>query len=104
MTNRKRLADVGEIEQALRFIPAHDRDMWVAIGMAIKAELGDSGFDIWDHWSQTADNYRERDARDVWRSFRGGGIGIGTLFYYARQHGWNPPHRAGYVHAEAGIP
>jgi putative DNA primase/helicase len=61
--------------------------------MAIKTELGDAGFDIWNCWSQTADNYRERDARDVWKSFRGGGVSLGTLFYYARLSGWNPPHR-----------
>ena len=67
--NRKRIADVGKIEQALGFIPAYDRDVWVKIGMAIKADLRDSGFDIWGHCSQTADNYRGRDTRDVWRVY-----------------------------------
>jgi putative DNA primase/helicase len=38
----------AEIEQALSSIPSHDREVWIQIGMAIKAELGDAGFDIWD--------------------------------------------------------
>ena len=50
------------IEQALSFIPADDRDTWIKCGMAIKAELGDAGFDAWDRWSAAADNYRARDA------------------------------------------
>jgi hypothetical protein len=82
-----------KIDQALASIPAHNRETWLQCGMAIKAELGDVGFDIWDRWSQTADNYRERDARDVWKSFHGSGVSLGTLFYHARLSGWNPPHR-----------
>ena len=33
---------------ALYSIPAEDRDTWVQMGMAIKSELGDGGFDLWD--------------------------------------------------------
>ena len=33
------------IEQALSFIPAHDRDIWIKCGMALKSEFGDAGFD-----------------------------------------------------------
>jgi putative DNA primase/helicase len=86
--NKRRPATIAEIEAALSTIPAQDREVWVQVGMAIKAELGDAGFPIWDYWSQTADNYRERDARDVWKSFKQGGVSLGTLFYYARLHGW----------------
>lgn len=88
---KQRPASPIEIEQALLSIPAQDREVWVQVGMAIKAELGDAGFDIWNAWSQTADNYKERDARDVWKSFHGGGVSLGTLFYYARLHDWNSP-------------
>ena len=86
--NQRRPATIAEIEAALSAIPAHDRDTWIQCGMAVKAELGDAGFDIWDTWSQSADNYLERDASDVWKSFHGGGVSLGTLFYYARIHGW----------------
>ena len=90
---QQRPASPVEIESALSSVSAHDRETWIQCGMAIKAELGDAGFDIWDHWSRSADNYRERDARDVWMSFKNGGISIATLFYYARLSGWNPPGR-----------
>ena len=88
MSAKRRPATIPEIEAALSSIPAQDREVWVQVGMAIKSSLGDAGFPIWDYWSQTADNYRERDARDVWKSFKqGGGVGLGTLFYYAELHG-----------------
>jgi putative DNA primase/helicase len=77
------------IEQALSFIPADDRDTWIKCGMAIKAELGDAGFDAWDWWSAAADNYRARDAAASWRSFKASdGVGIGTLFHTAKQNGY----------------
>jgi putative DNA primase/helicase len=70
-------------------IPAQDRDDWLRIGMALKSHLGDAGWPLFDDWSQTADNYRASDARNVWRSFRGSGVGIGTLVHLAKQNGWS---------------
>jgi len=78
----------NDIWSALNAVPADDRETWVKVGMAIKSELGDSGFSLWDGWSQSADNYSERAARDVWRSIKGGSIGIGTLFHIAKENGW----------------
>lgn len=72
-------------------IPADDRATWVRVGMAVKAELGDAGFDLWDRWSQMSDGYRERDAAAVWRSISvGHGVTVATLFWLARDHGWRP--------------
>ncbi len=77
------------LRHALCSIPAHDRDTWVAVGMAIHAELGDAGFDVWDAWSRQAKSYKTVDAKAVWRGFkRNGGINIGTLYHLAREHGW----------------
>ena len=33
------------IRNALSFVPAHDREIWLSMGMAIKSQLGDAGFD-----------------------------------------------------------
>ncbi len=74
----------------LSFVDAHDRETWVRMAMAVKAELGNDGFGIWDSWSQTADNYDARAARDVWRSIKDGPITIGTLVHMARENGWQP--------------
>ena len=77
------------IQAALKYVPAEDRDLWVRLGMATKAELGEKGFDVWDSWSQTAESYRERDARSVWRSLKADGrVTVGTLLYEAKSRGF----------------
>ena len=78
------------IEKALARIPADDYQTWVKLGMAVKAELGEAGFEVWNRWSQTAQNYDEASAKAAWRSFRReGGITLGTLFHEAGQYGFN---------------
>jgi phage/plasmid primase-like uncharacterized protein len=82
-------ADSIRIGTALQFIDASDRETWTRMAMAIKSELGDSGFDVWETWSQQAENYNAKAARDVWKSIRADGrISIGTLFYEAKANGW----------------
>lgn len=81
---------------ALSFIPSHDRETWVRMGMAIKSEFGEDAFEAWDSWSQGADSYNERSARAVWRSINAAGkISIGSLFHEAAANGWrdNGEHR-----------
>lgn len=76
------------LQAALAFIPADHRDTWVMMAMAVKSELGDAGFDIWDDWSQTVGNYNAQAARSVWKSCNGSGVTAGTLFHEARANGW----------------
>ncbi len=74
---------------ALYSIPAEDRDTWVQMGMAIKSELGDAGFTLWDAWSQRSERYKPADARAVWRSVKpDGGITVATLYHLAKDYGW----------------
>ena len=81
--------DIERIREALQFIDANNRDTWVRMGMAIKSEVGDAGFDIWDTWSQQGYSYNTRDARDVWKSIRANGkVTLGTLFHEAKANGW----------------
>ncbi len=83
------IGDTERIRAALNYVPAHERETWVRMGMAVKSELGDAGFDVWDGWSQQADAYNAGDARDVWRSIRGNGkVTTGTLFHEAKANGW----------------
>lgn len=81
--------EMHDIESALLYVPADDRELWLRMAMAIKTELGDDGFALWDYWSQSAGSYKESDAKAVWRSVRGSGVGIGTLIFEAKRHGWN---------------
>jgi putative DNA primase/helicase len=83
------MTDVDRIREALQFIDASDRETWLRAGMAIKSQLNGEGFELWDAWSQQADSYNAKDARDVWKSIRAdGGVAIGTLFYEAKANGW----------------
>lgn len=79
---------MNRAEHALQFISPIERDTWVAMGMALKSEFGDAAREVWMDWSRQADSFRESDARAVWRSFRGAGVSIGSLYHEARQGGW----------------
>ena len=81
--------DIQRISEALHYTPASDREHWVRMGMAIKSELGDSGFDLWEEWSQQDASFDAVAARDVWKSIRASGkVTIGTLFHEAKAQGW----------------
>lgn len=81
--------DFNRIREALQFIPASDRDTWVKMGMAIKSDLGDTGFDLWSEWSQQDESYNDQDARAVWKSIQANGkVTARTLFHEAQQHGF----------------
>lgn len=89
------MTDLRQIEAALSFIPAHDRDVWWKIGMAVKSELGEEGFPLWSEWSQNADTYKQADARAVWKSLKASGpVTIASLFGLAKDHGYRPEHPA----------
>ncbi len=82
---------INSIRAALAHLDAHDRNKWVMHGMAIKSELGEAGFPIWDDWSQTARNYQAKAAKAVWKSIKPtGGITIASLFAEAIKHGYRP--------------
>lgn len=80
--------DDARIRDAIQHINADDRDLWLQVGMAIKAHMGDAGRHLWDDWSRRSAKFNERDQGAAWRSFRRNGIGIGTLFHHAKQAGW----------------
>ncbi|WP_396268512.1 DUF927 domain-containing protein [Ideonella sp.] len=81
------------IRDALSWIPPDlDREEWVRLGMAVKAELSEAGFDLWDEWSKGGQNYTEASAREAWRSIKAGGrVKVGTLFMVAKGHGFTFP-------------
>lgn len=83
--------DESAARNALSYVDAQDRDIWVRMGMAVKSEFGADGFGMWDDWSQSADNYKAAAAKSVWRSIKTSGrIGIGSLIHEAKNGGWSP--------------
>lgn len=82
---------INAIADALNFIDSNDRETWVRMGMAVKSELGESGFSIWDEWSKGGATYKAADAKSVWKSlkqYKGKDVTIATLIYEAQQEGF----------------
>ncbi len=82
------------IRTALAHIPATlAREEWARVGMAIKSEYpDDTGRELFETWSATAEGYSASDCRSTWRSIKaGGGVGIGTLLHLAKEHGFVLP-------------
>lgn len=94
-------AEQARIVSALEAIPADcARDCWLRVGMALhglgwEGPDGDAGLEMWDAWSRTGQQkYAGRhDLETCWKSFRRGGVTLGTLFHLAEEHGWRPANR-----------
>ncbi|WP_434776851.1 LPD7 domain-containing protein [Neisseria sp. Ec49-e6-T10] len=84
------MTGTNEIRTALDYVDSHDRDLWLKMGAALKDELGEEGFPIWDQWSSSAQNYNARAAQATWKSLKQGHVRINTLFYTAMQNGYQP--------------
>ncbi|MEI8325001.1 MAG: AAA family ATPase, partial [Betaproteobacteria bacterium] len=80
--------DIARVRAALFSIPADlPRAEWVRAGMG--AHAAGLGFDDFDQWSASAPSYNAQACRATWRSFKADrGVGAGTLFAMAREHGW----------------
>ena len=81
-------ASLETARQALYFVSPMVRDVWVRMGMALKAEFGDAAKDMWLEWSQSYDGYDAGAANASWRSFKAGKVGIGSLFAEAQAEGF----------------
>ena len=88
--NAPYIDETNRVRAALAVIPADDYATWVDMAFAVRQGLGDAGFEIWDEWSRSAQNYNERAARTTWRSARAsGGKTLASLFWLAQQHGFD---------------
>lgn len=89
--------DMERTDDALSHIsPDIDYSDWIAIGQALHDAYGESGLSMWHAWSQNGTKYQgEKDIHAHWKSFhQGKGVGLGSLFHLAKQHGWEPPSKA----------
>ena len=82
---------MDQVQDALQFISADEsRDEWVRVGMAIKSEFGDAGFDLFNDWSMSSDKYDRKNMRGTWKSIKSsGGTNIGSLFKKAMDAGYS---------------
>ena len=80
------------LDAALSVIPSDDYEVWTRVGMAMKNELGEAGFDRWHQWSRGSPKYPgERRCHRKWTTFAyGGELTLATVVYLARQQGFTP--------------
>jgi hypothetical protein len=78
----------AELAKVLKCVPGDERDTWWKVGAALKSELGDAGFDVWDEWSQTSDKYNAKMQQVQWRSFKPDQLSAGTILHFAKENGW----------------
>ena len=91
--NNEGHVDVGLVCEALNHIPPDDYATWIQVGMTLKAAGLD--FVIWDDWSSNSDKYTHDACVEKWATFKGNRIGLGTVFYVARQYGFRFPASLG---------
>jgi putative DNA primase/helicase len=85
------VTEYEKVDKALGYInPNCPRETWVRICTAIKTELGQDGFDLFDRWSSQGERYNAQAVRDVWKSVKPGTVSIATLYHEAKQSGFNP--------------
>lgn len=73
----------------LTLLDPSNRDTWVRMAMAVKSELGDAGFDVWDNWSRTdTGGYKASAAKSVWKSAKIGPVTVGSLVHDAKAFGY----------------
>jgi hypothetical protein len=82
---RPRSDDDQRVVDALRRIPSDERETWLRVGMALRSHFGESGLDLWNRWSASSEKYDANAQERAWRSFRGDGVSIATVFFYARE-------------------
>ncbi len=85
------MTDKDEIRNALDHIKPQEREIWFRMGGALKTELGEDGFEIWDTWAQKdPEGYNANAAKATWKSMKPGRVHIESLYFEARRSGWQP--------------
>ncbi len=84
--------EIERIESALSHISADDRATWLSVGAALKSDLGEDGYIIWERWSRGSEKFDSHRIMVDWRSLKSGLIHMGTIYHLARKHGWVASH------------
>jgi len=75
------------IKLTLGKVKSENRETWLKVGSALKSELGDDGFKLWDEWSGLNPKYEGSEiTKKAWNSLKSNNITIATLFMYAESN------------------
>ncbi len=86
---------MADAEEAMKHLSADcGMQEWVEVGMALKHQFGEEGFDLWDTWSQASTKYAGSDDTEYrWKSFKSVPnrvpVTIRSVFKKATDAGWN---------------
>lgn len=82
--------DVARALEVLKHIKPRDAyDPWIRVGMALHS-VDDGLLSDWVNWSRGCSNFDEGECLAKWQSFKGSGVTIGSLYFLAKQDGWQP--------------
>ena len=87
-------SDLDRAVKALHHIsPDCDYEQWIELGQALHTEFGEAGLGPWMTWSMAGAKFAgTKDIEVHWKSFhQGKGVGLGTLFKYAKDCGYEAP-------------
>lgn len=86
-------ADEEEVRAALKHVSPDPYDLWLRCGLALKHGFGDHGFVLWRDWSSSSPKFNgDEKLLKKWDGLKpNGDLTVGTLFYLAKQAGWNGP-------------
>ncbi|MBQ9619668.1 MAG: PriCT-2 domain-containing protein, partial [Neisseriaceae bacterium] len=82
------MADYNEVQIALTYIDANDRDTWLKVGTALKAEFGEQGYELFEEWSRTSPKFNLNAVKSTWKSARTQYGNIGYVFNRAKENGF----------------
>jgi Primase C terminal 2 (PriCT-2) len=89
---------LDRIDDAIKVIPADDRDTWLHVGMGLHHEYHgtkdeEEAFRLWCSWSKVSQKYKgEEDQHRHWKSFDGqhtSPVTIRTVLQLGIDHGWS---------------
>jgi hypothetical protein len=85
--------DIQRAKEAIKCIPADDRDVWMMVGRAFHHATNgaDEGFEIWTAWSQGSAKFHRREQRRQWKYFKqdeARPTTFASVFELAREFGW----------------
>lgn len=83
---------IVKADEICRIIPADDYEVWIKVGMILKAEFGENAYNLWDSWSSKSESYNPEIMLNKWASFTGSGVGMGTLVAMGKEYGYEVQH------------
>lgn len=84
--------DYEKARDALNYIdPNLPRSDWVKIGTALKNHFGEDGKQLFQEFSERGEGYKKQSFEHTWKSLDPTRASIGTLFYQAKQYGYQQP-------------